>query len=252
MEKPSSSERNIFKPTHLIAVALLVTGSFSEAAVVTWQPAATITGNADISTTGTLDRAYNLTDPSYRSDVSVNGVVFQPFAGTGTNSITVGNTTLASSSNMWADLGFGSVLAPFSNLDGSYQAIMGQEILGTAQVALTLNALTVGATYEFQIWSNQSNTASSRSLLVTAGNSVTLDSNTTNAVGGVGQFAIGTFTADATSQSFALTGAGGDDFQPMNAFQLRVIPEPGSVALLTVGAGALLLSNRRRRMRNPA
>jgi hypothetical protein len=44
------------------------------------------------------------------------------------------------------------------------------------------------------------------SITSTAGNSVTLRENTTAAFqGGVGQFAIGTFTADATTQVISLS-----------------------------------------------
>jgi len=129
---------------------------------------------------------------------------------------------------------------------------MGQNILGTTTQTLTRDALTVGNSYQFQIWTNESDRDSTNGLLITAGNTVTLDSNTSNAVGGVGQFAIGTFTADAINQTFTITGAGPDNWSRMSAFQLRAIPEPSTVALLTISAGALLLGNRHRRMRNQA
>lgn len=72
-----------------------------------------------------------------------------------------------------------------------------------------------------------------------------------------GDYIIGTFTAMTTTQTFdfAATRAGytiGDDLTnvnagqaQINAFQLRAIPEPSSLALL--GLGSLFLAKRRRR-----
>jgi len=119
-------------------------------------------------------------------------------------------------------------------------------------MTLTLNSLTVGYTYQLEIWTNRSNTANAQGFTATAGNSVVLDSNTTDAIGGVGQFVLGSFTADATSQAITFTpnGAGLVDF---SAFQLRTtaVPEPSAIALLIAGGVGLLLA-RRRSMRNRA
>jgi hypothetical protein len=77
---------------------------------------------------------------------------------------------------------------------------------------------------------------------------VTLDANTTNTVGGLGQFAIGTFTASGTTQAFLLSEPGGD-FNPLiNALQVRAVPEP-SLTLLgcaVAAAGGLALRRRSR------
>ena len=52
--------------------------------------------------------------------------------------------------------------------------------------------------------------------------SVSLSPNTTNAVGGIGQFAIGTFTADSTTQDIVFSTTGNANLQ--SAFQLRGSP----------------------------
>jgi hypothetical protein len=77
----------------------------------------------------------------------------------------------------------------------------------------------------------------------TAGDAVTLSSNTTFAQGGLGQYALGTFTADSTgSETITFSGPGTTNVI-LDAFELRqtATPEPGSVALLCGGLGLLLL-----------
>jgi hypothetical protein len=77
------------------------------------------------------------------------------------------------------------------------------------------------------------------------GSSTVLDYNTTEAVGGIGQFAIGTFTADSTSQVLGFSSP--TETPQLNGLSLRVtaVPEPASVAM-TMGAAGLFLMRRRR------
>lgn len=77
--------------------------------------------------------------------------------------------------------------------------------------------------------------------LIQASNTVTVNGDTTPRSGGTGQFSIGTFTADATTQT--VTFQGHVNFGTLeNAFQLRnitAVPEPGTLALFLSGAGLL-------------
>jgi hypothetical protein len=62
---------------------------------------------------------------------------------------------------------------------------------------------------------------------------VSLEHNT-GVAGSVGQFVLGTFTADATTQSISFQGFGaGTNFgsTQINAVQLRAVPEPAGLAL---------------------
>ena len=61
---------------------------------------------------------------------------------------------------------------------------------------LTMSGLTAGHQYQFEWWNNTSTGTLLTDTTAVAGNSVTLLSNTTFSVGGLGQFAVGTFTAD--------------------------------------------------------
>jgi hypothetical protein len=64
-------------------------------------------------------------------------------------------------------------------------------------MGLTITGLTSGDIYSFQFWSQ-----SGGSTTATAGNAVTVGG------GGNGQFAIGTFTADATTQAISFSAGG--------------------------------------------
>jgi hypothetical protein len=70
-----------------------------------------------------------------------------------------------------------------------------------------------------------------------------LDANTSDAEGGVGQYAIGYFTPGGSTASIAFNGLS----QPaISAFQLRQIPEPSTYAFLS-GLTVLGLTFLRRR-----
>jgi hypothetical protein len=77
-------------------------------------------------------------------------------------------------------------------------------------MTLTLNQLVVGQHYEVQLWFHDGNASGLGTLMVKSPASldpwVLLDANPSNTAGGRGQHAIGTFTADATTQVINLRG----------------------------------------------
>ncbi len=89
-------------------------------------------------------------------------------------------------------------------------------------MTITLNNLVAGQQYQIQVWVNDSRsggtTNRTETLTDAYGNTVTLAYNSTYAAGGVGQFAIGTFTAATTNQSFTMYGAASTQ---LNAIQVR-------------------------------
>lgn len=183
----------------------------------------------------------------------MNGVTFAPFAipSGGTGSVSVGNFTLGFAKSRDADnTAFGASSAPFSSLSTSYKSLLqsgvvDSDINGTGgRITLTMSGLSVGTTYTFQWWSNDSQPVLvPGSTTATSGNSVALDYNSTNAAGGVGQFAVGTFIADSSTQ--VITFSNSADWPVVNAFQLRAIPEPATAGMLAAGLVCLLARRRR-------
>jgi hypothetical protein len=95
---------------------------------------------------------------------------------------------------------------------------------------------------------HDSDTFSNVGTVARAGNSVTVHSNTRSALGGIGQYATGTFTANGTNQNIDF------DISPstiLHGFELRdtSVPEPSSLALSALGALALAAWRRRSAVR---
>jgi hypothetical protein len=235
-------------------LVLLSLGASAHGAAITWGSPTTISADTDVSTSGTLDRAFNFGGASAPRAVTLNGVPFTFFGVDGSPSTTVGTTTLASSAGavFGTTDNFGSSSAPFTGLSADYQRLAANGAFATSgTLTLTLSGLVVGQTYLFEWWVSDSRAAVGphRQGTATAGNAVQLQFNAQGTEGGVGQFAIGTFTADATSEVISFSGQsdGVVGAAPqINAFELRVIPEPSTIALLLVG-GALSILRRRRK-----
>jgi hypothetical protein len=223
-----------------------------------------ITGDSDVSTAGTLVNAFNLGADGV-TFTTVNGVTFTAFTfpGFGSFSTTVasGNYSFTEDSgvlNSYNNLG--TVAGDYSLLSPSYRTLLSgggsATFLDTLQ--LTISGLTAGQTYQFQWWNNNSSLTTSSgdgyqlNTVATAGSPVSLDANVGNVSGGLGQFAIGTFTADGPTALINFNGNVADPSDPMlNAFQLRDItgvPEPATWTLLGLGVLALVFKWRAARL----
>ncbi len=138
----------------------------------------------------------------------------------------------------------------------------GSRSTANANQSITFSGLTVGNTYLIQIWgADNGGTALTQGVVLGDGTGV----NPTHGVhttllwevteGGYGQYALGTFVADGTTQSFNLRkwnnltttpSAGNNTY--VNAWQIRdlgVVPESSTAALIGF-AGSILLLRRRR------
>jgi hypothetical protein len=243
----------------VILAASLAVSATSQAAPITWGSPQTVSGDSDVSTTGSLVYAFTFGGTAAPPSATVNGVTFSPFRVPGgiITSATVGSVTISESpGKLFASNAFGSSSAPYSGLSTDYKAILGSGAYADlpASITVTLGGLTSGQDYLVQWWTNNASNAAILGAAFTnttalATNSVTLDANTTNAVGGLGQFAIGTFTASGTSQTFLLSETSGG-FNPLiNALQVRAVPEPSMTVLVGTAAVSVLLAWRRRSRR---
>ncbi len=241
------------------ALVVLVTSS-AQAASVQWGTPKGITagpnGPSDVSTNGTLVRAFNLAG----SSTTVNGVNFENFpVGNITN--TVGNFTVSHPDKTILSAARGSAQTPYMNVVAAYRALLEDTAIVEHQreLFLTMNGLTVGQAYQVQLWVNDSRSFDPPGFTfpvsATAGNSVQLDPNTNIVEGGLGQHVVGTFIADATSQEIVITAdeVGGS----LNAFQLRAVvlptehPAPTASTTTLLGMCALLLLFGARAVRGP-
>ncbi|MCB1210457.1 MAG: hypothetical protein KDK97_14080, partial [Verrucomicrobiales bacterium] len=198
----------------------------------TWGTPFEITGPSDVSTDGALIGAYNISDytGSAIPGVTLNGVLFTglvtQYLGASVGPFTLyGDTTRGYNS-------FGDSVAPYTDLDADYRDILKSGLYDNSVSAdgytLTIDALEIGQEYSIQFWVNESNgsvnglASPENATVITDVNGVTIDRNTLNQVGGVGQSVIGAFTANATNKTFQITSSHGGRVV-LNAFQLRKI-----------------------------
>jgi hypothetical protein len=251
---------NYEKCLSLLQVAVLVgfiSSAQSAAVTINWTSAQNITGDSDVSTTGSLLYAYNLGDTGV-ADTTVNGVTFTsgPLSASG-NSVSFGQTTLNETPGyLYANNALGTLSGAFSSLSSSYKSLLGSGIYADNPVTMTLSlgGLTSGQDYQFQWWLNNSkrvdsNVSDGTLFRTTAGNNpytVGLNANTTAVTGGLGQYAIATFTANSSTFNINFNGTDGSNVPMINAFQLRAVPEPSTYALFGLGALGLVIAYRRR------
>lgn len=220
----------------LVVTTVLLAASFpSRAAEIIWESPQDIRDDSDVSAAGTLVYAFNL-GLAAGANTSINGVTFAS-----TNAAVTGQLTANAPGFGWGYTQFGAASGAFASLSSGYQTILQSaqyynngSVGNAAVLSYNLEGLVVGQEYQIQVWSNDSRGYSGSikggSIYASSGGgSVTLEFSTTNEVGGLGQYAVGTFTADATTQTFSLTAfdtTSGNYNTQINALQLRAVSEP--------------------------
>lgn len=247
-------------------IGLLSTSAVLRAATITWFAPKNITGTSDVLTSGTLFQAVNF---GTTGATTVNGVTFAPLSvGTGTTSITSGNVTLVGTGTQFAgrelrQATFTTGSSPFSTLPVAYQDLVrsfifsqnGSTITPSATITFTLSNLTIGQQYDVQYWVNDSRgtqDTAQRQVQLTTGTSTSqlLSVNTSGTTGGLGQWVLGTFIADGSTQVFTASGVSSGTTGPSvyaTAMQVRVVPEPSTFGLAACGAALCAFLIRRRR-----
>ncbi len=225
---PLAVRRGIGWAGRAVALALVFSmslGGNAWAAPINWNSATTISGDTNVLNAGALNYAYTFS--SIATAPTVNSVLF-----TKTNSTTtIGtNVTLSGFTNNNGTIYQSSPSAgTWAGLTTAYKGMLqGGDYGGTGAATVTLQSLTSGHVYATQIWVDDSRaTGASRTETVTStgGNTVTLDYNSTDANGGVGQYTTGRFVADAATQVFTLQG---NISTQLNAFQVRDVTNIGN------------------------
>ncbi len=210
-----------------LAMGLGLSAVSGRAATINWGTPVTISGDSDVTNAGTGIGAYF--EGGAGANQTINGVTFTNMGGT----TTWGNLTFSGSGTFaYNTNGMGNNVGTFASLSAAYSNALsgGIWIPGNAAVTVTLNNLTVGHQYTVQYWANdsrypgvQTNRYSTISGNWGSGNKLLF--NTTHVAGGVGQYVLGTFLADATSQAFVITGgnltSGGSADAQTAAIQVR-------------------------------
>jgi len=178
--------------------------------LIAWAPATTVTGDADVATNGVLQYAEHWGG----SDETINGVAFTA-AGV--------NVTKSDGSASTQTLGWTQ-----GSLSTAYYNLLRGNWYGAGNASITLHNLTSGHPYQVQMWSIDKRYTTSQTETYAGSPAVSPSI-------GTGQYAIGTFTAAATSQDIAVSGAG-----VINAVVVRdlsnVTPGPVDAATSTIVA----------------
>ena len=217
----------LFRRSAILAV-LIAAAHPLNAAPITWGPAVAVgtgAGNsADVSTNGTLVEAFNAAISSYTGgNRTVNGVTFVattnllPSNATGVIDFSIGTNG--------GDEAYDAILSTADYGGGQSTTIVIGDGDGNATVT-GAGLLEVGKNYEIQVWFVDDRTTANSRVMGFAGGSSNPVVNLND------QFAIGTFTADATTQALFLdtvSPATGFDNVHLTAYQIRSLekPEPG-------------------------
>lgn len=242
------------------AVALLAfSPAAASAATINWQPSVNMYQGSTVETfvhkAGDSLVGFNGTPDTANGNVTVNGVPFTQqvnngtVVGSGGESITVNGNEV--NGNAFQDGEFSSNAAIFHLIQGGvWQA-----------TSVDLGGLTIGQEYVVQVFTNDARSSRNSNFISGFGDGsatgpVGISALNNSPPGGAaddanpeaGDSIIGTFIADAVTQSFEVFGtnsgdlnnlAQGDSRAHVNAIQLRTIPEPGTLALLAIGCFAM-------------
>lgn len=230
---------------------------------ISWGTPTGISGDSDVITTGSLLYAYNLGSAGVLS-TTVNGVNFVAWDFPANPNQLQINTLTKDSVTITETVGWlissnvlGTAGGNFAALSSAYRNMLstGGASDDAATLQVTLGGLTPGTSYLFQWWINNSSLDkafdSSKDMLLTSASVgadvVNMNANVGTTSGNLGQYVTGTFTAAGTTKLINFDGTNISNRPLINAFQLRVVPEPSTWILGTIATGVMLRAVSRRR-----
>ncbi len=232
-ERRVASARNkmrkrLAKTASAMATAAAIMAGSADAATINWGAGDTTPTVGEVSTSGTLHEAFDVVtaDSQVGPPFDVNGVTFTSVNLLGNNYAAL-NPSLPS----FGDAGLDELYSHFGYGDP-------QDI--------TITGLDIGTPYEIQLfYGDNRGCCSTRTIGVGTSEVGGID------VGGVpvnnGVIFTGTFTADATSQTFftqLADAAGAPLGTELSGYQVRAIPEPATLSLLAMAGAGLLVAGR--------
>lgn len=259
----------------LSVFATALAAANATAATIEWT-ATPLTGPENVSTRGTLLEALNFSggvdDTGVEYDTTINGVTFEGF----TNGVDSDQNFVSPTATYFSADSVRVTPSDSDNYLGSaaeggiglelYDELLSRRLLkelpNSAQFgAATLGSLTVGATYEVQLFMGGHFGSENRYIVIDVGLPTEFGSASTTNFGDFdgdsltnpnGVVLTGVFTADATTQSFTIQNRRGDDSVPgakfyLPGYQLREVPEPASAGLLALSVVALGAAPRRQK-----
>ena len=229
------------------SIVAIIAAANAQNANITWNTPLTISGTSDVNTSGTVVGTWAPGDDAYNPDsLPVNGVTFNAYGSGPFNSF-------VSSSGI--DGHYTSYNSP-GTADGNYNTILQAAIYNNGEtMSLTWGGMTAGNTYLLEFWvqDGRNSTTAERSESLTGGSNTSAPLAYGFGDSGPGQYIIGTFVADGTgTETLTVNPFGGADIggsAQINLMQLRDItpvPEPSTLAVLTMGTGAMLFGLRRK------
>lgn len=221
------------KKAQLTPLALALFCGAAHSATINWgAPTDAVDENVIISPSNVV-QAWNASGNTNTLDVTVGGTTVT-FTGTGAGGVGAGFTSGANPDPaQW--LG--------TPADADFSTILDETRWGPSTVNIQLTGLTPSQEYDVQIfYSDARGCCNGRLQNYTAGNTSANVAAGGTGGNGLGQFVVGSFTADAATQDISVFNADGAHF---NALVVAAVPEPSGAILLGLGAVGLLVRRRR-------